>query len=669
MTDSATLIREYVGSGSEEAFAEVVRNHVDLVYCAALRVVAGDEHLAHDVAQVVFTDLARKAARLPSNVVLAGWLYRHTCFTAAKAIRGERRRQAREREAVAMRTLNEDEEQESLWSQMAPVLDDAMNRLGPRERDAIVLRFFERKPLRAVGEALGVSEEAARKRVDRALHTLRALFRRRGVSLSAAALASVVAAKSVSAAPAGLAASLAGASLAAGAAPASIGIWGSLKALARLTRLQGAAVGLLFMAGVATPMLSGSPPGGTHSKLSAGGAPFGRAKLQPASTPAEAAASARTNASPALARLEAWLRQEIRLGRQDAERGYARAMDLQFLIWSLPAADYARAWELRHGIPQTSVLCDQFERELVCTWALLEPRAAVQAAATLGSGSWGNDASYLALGAWAEQEPAAALAWVRLSSPARFKDSRLAFVIPRLARIDPQAALTAVAEIDSAKLRRSVLANLVQEWAGRNPAGAIEWVKGMAAGRGSDGVLRSLCQGLANSHPEQAAQVVAGLPPGRLHDELARDLAVRWAIQDPAAAAQWVASLPEGPAMERAAQALLGCWLNDENPASGAEALRWLQQMPVGPTRDRLAQRCLVSTGGAKPMPAALPGVELKYPELAAPWVDAISDAGLREKEIERVARKWLETDREAARKWLRGTSLSEEKKHQLLDE
>src|SRR5262245_41529124 len=100
MTESGQLLRKYVGQRDEQAFDELVKRHVDLVYSTALRQV-GDAHTAQDVAQTVFTDLARKASALPRDVVLGGWLYRHTCFTAAKALRTERRRQIREQEAVA----------------------------------------------------------------------------------------------------------------------------------------------------------------------------------------------------------------------------------------------------------------------------------------------------------------------------------------------------------------------------------------------------------------------------------------------------------------------------------------------------------------------------------------------------------------------------------------
>src|SRR5450759_4809763 len=110
MTDDEQLLRQYIEERSESAFGELVTRHIDLVYSVALRVVVGDSHLAHDVTQTVFIDLACKAWRLPRNVVLAGWLYRHTCYTAGTAIRTERRRRIREQTAMEMRALDDDTE-------------------------------------------------------------------------------------------------------------------------------------------------------------------------------------------------------------------------------------------------------------------------------------------------------------------------------------------------------------------------------------------------------------------------------------------------------------------------------------------------------------------------------------------------------------------------------
>lgn len=250
---SATPLQAYVERGSEEAFAQMVTSHVDLVYSAALRVVAGDAQLARDVAQIVFADLARKAGRLPPKVMLAGWLYRHACFTAANAVRTERRRQAREREAVAMQRLNE--EGEATWKRLAPVLDEAMNRLSAREREALVLRFFQQKPAWAVGEALGISEEAAQKRVSRGVERLRGLLAKRGVALGASGLVVLLAANATQAAPAELAGTILS-TLSAGAALPTAASTAAIKALG-MTTLQKAVLATVLVGALGTGLYQG----------------------------------------------------------------------------------------------------------------------------------------------------------------------------------------------------------------------------------------------------------------------------------------------------------------------------------------------------------------------------------------------------------------------------
>jgi DNA-directed RNA polymerase specialized sigma24 family protein len=133
MSDSIQLLGQYIKQGSEEAFAQLVTQHIDLVFSTAVRRLGGDTDLAQDLVQIVFTDLAQKARRLPQEVVLPGWLYRHTCFTASKMIRGNRRREAREKEVVEMNALNESPDPS--WEQVAPLLDEAMQHLGACESE------------------------------------------------------------------------------------------------------------------------------------------------------------------------------------------------------------------------------------------------------------------------------------------------------------------------------------------------------------------------------------------------------------------------------------------------------------------------------------------------------------------------------------------------------
>ncbi|HWN97186.1 MAG TPA: sigma-70 family RNA polymerase sigma factor [Methylomirabilota bacterium] len=250
MTDTSELLRRYVEAGSEQAFAELVERHVDLVYSTALRKVRGDAHLAQDITQAVFADFARKARALPADVVPGGWLYRHTCFKTGQTLREEISRRGREQKAVEMNTLNDDSD--ATWKALAPLLDDAMARLGARDRDAIVLRYFEGRDLRTVGAALGVNDDAAQKRVSRAVERLREFFAKRGVTVGASGLVVVIGANAVQAAPAGLAATLTTASLAS--AAAGTGTTLTLLKFMAMTKLK-LTVAAALLAVVLTPVI------------------------------------------------------------------------------------------------------------------------------------------------------------------------------------------------------------------------------------------------------------------------------------------------------------------------------------------------------------------------------------------------------------------------------
>jgi RNA polymerase sigma factor (sigma-70 family) len=203
--DDIELLAQYAQDHSEKAFAALVARHVNLVYSVALRNV-GDPHAAREITQAVFIILSRKAKNLSARTVLSGWLYQTTRLTAANHLRTERRRQKREQEAF-MQSLSNEAETET-WRQIAPLLDDAIAKLGDGDRNAIVLRFFENKNLNEVGRALGGSEDAAKMRVNRALEKLRKFFTKRGVAFSTTAIAGAVSVHSIQAAPLGLATSV-----------------------------------------------------------------------------------------------------------------------------------------------------------------------------------------------------------------------------------------------------------------------------------------------------------------------------------------------------------------------------------------------------------------------------------------------------------------------------
>jgi RNA polymerase sigma factor (sigma-70 family) len=218
--DDLTLLREYARRNSEEAFAALVSRHVNLVYSVALRQVR-DPHLAEEITQAVFIILARKADSLGDKTILPGWLCRTARYASANALTIQRRRQHREQEAYMESILNEaanEPPNEETWPQIAPLLDGAMEQLGQKDHDALVLRFFEGRNFKEVGAALGASEDAAKMRVNRALEKLRKCFTKRGVSSTTAIIAGAISANSVQAAPVALAKSVTAVALAKGAA-------------------------------------------------------------------------------------------------------------------------------------------------------------------------------------------------------------------------------------------------------------------------------------------------------------------------------------------------------------------------------------------------------------------------------------------------------------------
>jgi RNA polymerase sigma factor (sigma-70 family) len=213
MTDLESL-RQYAATGSQDAFAADVRQHVDMVYSAARRQTGGDDDLAEEITQRVFIALARKAGSLKDEVLLGGWLFNAVRLMACDAMRKKRRRILHEHKAAQMAKDLRNASAPSAddpWNHAEEFLNDAMGRLGAQSRGLIVLKFFQGLSAREVGDRLGISEEAARKRISRAVDELRDLFGRKGVAMSAAGLAEALATKAVLTAPKGLAASAASA--------------------------------------------------------------------------------------------------------------------------------------------------------------------------------------------------------------------------------------------------------------------------------------------------------------------------------------------------------------------------------------------------------------------------------------------------------------------------
>jgi RNA polymerase sigma factor (sigma-70 family) len=260
------LLREYAQAGNETAFREIVSRHTDLIYSSASRQTTSPD-LAQDIAQKVFTDLARKAQSIAESLdhdaSLLGWLFRSTRFEALKQLRDNRRRGVRETQF--MEIIDPASGMAPEWEQICSVLDGAIADLNERDRDALLLRFFKNQDFRTIGETFGVSEDAAQKRVSRALDRLRAEFARQGVTTTAMVLATVLSANAVTQSPAGLASLLATAALS-GATMAPLAAAPLTKAIA-MTFLQKAFVAAVFVVVISAGLfVLNSTPGIANDK-------------------------------------------------------------------------------------------------------------------------------------------------------------------------------------------------------------------------------------------------------------------------------------------------------------------------------------------------------------------------------------------------------------------
>jgi RNA polymerase sigma factor (sigma-70 family) len=234
--DDSELLRTYLDDRSQQAFTQLVERYVGIVYSTALRRCSGSPEQAKDVTQIVFIRLAQKARSLLRHPTLAGWLHRSAALEAASTQRAEMRRQQRETAAASHPDWSGAGSDVVEWEQLSPLLDEALLELSEHDREAIVLRFFANKPFAAMGAQLGLAENAARMRVDRALIRLRARLARHGITSTAAALGLVLANNAAGAAPIGLAATVSSA-VATGVTGGSAGVTGAL-GLLLMTKIQ-----------------------------------------------------------------------------------------------------------------------------------------------------------------------------------------------------------------------------------------------------------------------------------------------------------------------------------------------------------------------------------------------------------------------------------------------
>jgi RNA polymerase sigma factor (sigma-70 family) len=692
--DDHELLQEYVQRQSEAAFAELVGRHVNLVYSAALRL-AGERALAQDVAQVVFLQLARKAGTVRNGRALGSWLYRVTHAVTVDVLRSEHRRRVREREAMNRAEQNADAP--GAWASVGPLLDEAMRRLKPAEMDAVVLRFFEGKSLREVGDALELSEDGAQKRVGRALEKMRAYLARRGVTATAAALTAVIATNSVQAAPAGLAEKVTGRAL------AGVGGGGGILGgfFAAHTKLAtGLTVAALAVASL--PVIS-QVQENVRLRAEVGQAQqrndqlYGRKTAGGRGERATRGAGAESLDAEIAAQIQKAVKMKF-AGAIDFNNGDGNG------FWQTSnAGSFAQGWgDFIGGVdaaqmPRVLTQVEQVKardtrselRELTLSaWAKNDPAAAMAYAESKTEstdGVYTNGGPQAVMREWAKKDLPAAEAYVERQPAGAARDAFLEAIALAAAPTDPQAAWDFVSRLSSGSTdARPAYESIYDHWPTADFARVAEAVAALSM-PARETAMTGLGQAWAKSDPTAAMAWAEHLNDPQMsadNNQQARDSSVRavlagWASADLNAAFDWVAQLQDAAKRKDAYQVIMRNL--DGTNIKAAQA--YLEAMPAGEERDELQQIVatnLASTDQEAALKAiaempdgeardkAMLGLVRSWAQYCLPrpqeqagmldiaaWVQTFSGATLRADGYRAIMEKWVKADAGAAEVWL----------------
>jgi RNA polymerase sigma factor (sigma-70 family) len=642
--DDHVLLSRYVQQKSEPAFGALVRRHVNHVFSAAWRRVNGDRALAEDVTQMVFTDLARKAAGLPPDVVLGGWLHRHTGFTASKAIDRDRRRRRREQEAATMTALHSTTD-DPLWRDAAPLLDQALDQLPAADRDAVVLRFFQKHDFRQVGAALGVSDDTAQKRVARALEKLRAFLSRRGVTGTAGALSTVLATQAVTAAPTSLAGSVAGSALA-GAAVSGIGLGGWWAALSAASRWKLAAALALVAAAAAAPVVLQQRELrrlNTENRTLRERAVQTPTATSPTATPNPAVSAAATDVTKPETPGD--------LIGQAAKVLRGGAQDITSTTQALALLARIPVKELQASLGHVAAVADEpaqalLYKYLISRWAETEPWQALQYTQTALPQQCRAGVFEGVLTAWAGRNPESALAWFQKSggsAPPSMRESLLATIFRGLASRNLPKAVESLGWLERENERAEALRGLLEavhaEGDRTQLLAALDTLKDEEARLQA---RRAVVEMWGQRDPAAAAVFVETVGNAWERMRLMDSLGLAWLQIDPEKASEWWIKQAPGP---DTLIKIMNVWgHNDPNPAGA-----WLARQGSGPDSD--PARMTFSRQVA----------ELD-PEIALRWAETITDPAQREATVVHVFQRWQARDAAAAQSFLQKTNWTPER-------
>lgn len=684
---SAELLHRYAGQGSEEAFRQLSAIHAGMVYATAERRLGALRHMAADVTQAVFILLARRARVLPQGIVISAWLHRQTVRQSLNFLRSEHRRQIREQSVFTMNELDRTNDAPA-WQRAAPELDEALLRLPPREREVLMLRYFEDKTLAGVAGALGISEDAAQKRVARALEKLRRRLAGRGAAAGVASLAGWLTTNAVPAAPPGLIRLLPGPALAAGkVAPAGwmtaiVEAWRQYPLPALLS-----AATVLAIGGGLVLSRSAVTPGGRDREAGIVTASSGGSRIPSSATTGRDVRVLTLDEIVSALEREAAAPQNLRTQlRMDALIAQVRQADV-------PA--FAELANERFSLAGKALV---FPR-ILKTWAKHAPEAAMDflVAKDLPNQTTGQTFEIMGwdvnrMGGiasdvyrpWLERDPAAAARWVATNLNA-----------PALQHQTPYGTSTAagyLAALTAEKLALNSVEDMVA-FAVSLPEGPAR--KAAMAGVAGDMEKPDARSGWDSARWSAAAEAVAAaVQNGGLDSDVLRRFAGSWAIEFPEEYHAWLEKQPPGelqihallgPAMEnprrltdsKSIEGLMRQWTGRSRRTTPAErlaiasaALDHVSPERVSPLLQYIAENWRHVQGSDKDLGEWIhrqaPGPEADAaliftarsasngaPQDGLALAEMVSDPLQRETLITGLLRRWHARDPEKARKWL----------------
>lgn len=690
-------LRRYAEHGDEAAFAELVRQHLPLVYRCACRLLGGDAARAEDVAQEVFADLARKAHALASHPALAAWLHTTTRYAAARVRRGEQRRRTRDEEAERMNQIEQAGADTPRWDGLQPVIDEALAHLKETDREAVLLRFFAENSYAEIGRRLGLSEDAARMRTDRAMEKLRVWLARRGIGSTAAALGVAFAGQGAVAVPAGLAISVTqGAlSVAAGTAVGALGATGASGGIGLsgawfgLGAGKAAVVASLVVAagagGVYLATRGGDTDAGGRSVSSATGG-FGAGASPAAGSEAWAALAAAWDRTGAQARTGLLLavpadelgRRLLALWRENtvASRGRFWAI---VGCWCESAPEPAAKWAVTTWDEITGEDGVKLREQAGLAWAARELTPAFAWALKLRDADSETGLAARMLGQLARTEPRAAIALAQETSDAFYQTARFG-ILEGWCVLDPAEAFEALGDECIAHKRTT---DLLEQWANADLRAMMRWGLNGEWQSEADkdrrerllrrgGVARSALEW--SKHPQKFVPELfdaffKDAPAGR--DDAAQEARRE---KDAAAALAWLLGLPaEAPGT----QAFIRHWgrsysVNRQNIGTHEAQLKILRQLPDSPAKTE-ALKFQLREWASRDLDASLPwvletrdqeligqvyrgaavGLAAEAPDQAVALYAALSDGPTKERVAVELAEAWAEKDSGAALDWL----------------